>query len=73
MNGDGEAIDTIGGLVFRLFGRVPVAGESIAAPGGFTLDVLDADQRRVKKVRILAPQPDSDGGEAVPEARAARA
>jgi hemolysin (HlyC) family protein len=47
-----EDIDTLGGLVFSLVGRVPQRGELIAHPGGFEFEVLDADPRRVKKVRI---------------------
>jgi CBS domain containing-hemolysin-like protein len=47
-----EDIDTVGGLVFDLAGRVPAAGEVVAHPAGLAIDVLDADPRRVRKVRI---------------------
>lgn len=47
-----EDIDTVGGLVFDLAGRVPMAGEVVAHPAGLAIDVLDADPRRVRKVRI---------------------
>jgi CBS domain containing-hemolysin-like protein len=47
-----EDVDTIGGLVFNLLGRIPVRGELIAAPNGYEIEVLDADPRRLKKLRI---------------------
>jgi CBS domain containing-hemolysin-like protein len=45
-------IDTLGGLMFALLGRVPVRGELVRHPSGLELEVLDADARRLKKVRI---------------------
>jgi len=48
-----EEIDTLGGLVFDLAGRVPVAGEVIAHPSGLAIEIIDADRRRVRTVRIL--------------------
>ena len=47
-----EDIETVGGLVFDLAGRVPAVGEIVAHPAGLAIDVLDADPRRVRKVRI---------------------
>jgi CBS domain containing-hemolysin-like protein len=47
-----EDIDTIGGLVVSLLGRVPVRGELVGAPGGFEFEILDADPRRIKRLRI---------------------
>lgn len=47
-----EDIDTVGGLVFGLTGRIPVRGELIAAPGGYEFEILDADPRRIKRLRI---------------------
>jgi CBS domain containing-hemolysin-like protein len=50
---DEEAdIDTLGGLVFALVGRVPARGELIRHPAGVEFEVLDADPRRVKKLRV---------------------
>ncbi|MGH7013279.1 MAG: hemolysin family protein [Stellaceae bacterium] len=47
-----EGVDTLGGLVFALAGRVPGRGEVIQHPAGFSLEVLEADPRRVKRLRI---------------------
>jgi len=47
-----EDVDTIGGLVFSLIDRVPVRGEIINALEGFEFEVLDADPRRIKRLRI---------------------
>jgi CBS domain containing-hemolysin-like protein len=55
-----QDIDTLGGLVFALTGRVPARGETISHPSGIIFEVLEADPRRVKrlKVRNLPPPPD---------------
>ena len=45
-------IDTVGGLVFTLAGRVPARGEVISHPSGFEFRVLEADARRLKRLRI---------------------
>ncbi|MEE7459230.1 hypothetical protein MPAR168_07300 [Methylorubrum populi] len=47
-----EEIDTIGGLIVTLAGRVPSRGELIAGPGDIEFEVLDADPRRVKRLKI---------------------
>jgi CBS domain containing-hemolysin-like protein len=47
-----EDVDTIGGLLITLAGRVPVRGEIIAGPAELDFEVLDADPRRVKRVRV---------------------
>ena len=49
----GETVDTIGGMIFNTLGRVPVRGEVVQAVPGFEFHVLDADPRRVKRVRIV--------------------
>jgi CBS domain containing-hemolysin-like protein len=48
----GDEIDTIGGLVFSLLGRIPVRGELVSVPGDFEIEILDADPRRLKRLRI---------------------
>ena len=52
-----EDIDTLGGLVFALLGRVPARGELVRHPSGVEFEVLDADARRVKKLKVHAPKP----------------
>lgn len=47
-----EDVDTLGGLVFLLMGRVPARGEVIAHPAGHEIEVLEADPRRVKRLRV---------------------
>jgi len=54
-----EDIDTLGGLVFSLAGRIPVRGELVPHPSGIGFEVLDADRRRVKKLRIHPAKPAS--------------
>ena len=48
-----EEVDTIGGLIFSELGRVPARGEVVQALPGFEFHVMDADPRRVKRVRII--------------------
>jgi CBS domain containing-hemolysin-like protein len=50
-----EEIDTVAGLVNALAGRVPQRGEEIEHPGGFAIEVLAADPRRVRRVRVRRP------------------
>jgi CBS domain containing-hemolysin-like protein len=48
-----EYVDTIGGMIFNALGRVPTRGEVVQPIPGFEFHVLDADPRRVKRVRIV--------------------
>jgi CBS domain containing-hemolysin-like protein len=48
----GEEVETLGGYLVSFAGRVPVRGEIISGPGNFEIEVLDADPRRVKRLRI---------------------
>ncbi|HEY1930563.1 MAG TPA: hemolysin family protein [Acetobacteraceae bacterium] len=45
-------IHTVGGLVFTLAGRVPAKGEVVSHPSGLEFRVLDADPRRIRRVRV---------------------
>src|SRR6266568_9242552 len=47
-----KEVDTLAGYVATRIGRVPVRGELVPGPGPFELEILDADPRRVKKLRI---------------------
>jgi len=60
----GEAakeVDTLAGYVASRIGRVPVRGELIPGPGRFEIEVLDADPRRVKKLKIYLSGDRRDG------------
>ncbi len=52
---DEEEIDTLGGVVFLLLGRVPARGEVIVHPSGTEFEIVDADPRRVKRLRVCRP------------------
>ncbi len=52
-----DEVETLGGLVFALAGRVPARGEVIKHPSGLEFDVLDADPRRIKRVRVRGLPP----------------
>ncbi len=43
---------TVGGLVFRIAGCVPIRGELVSHPSGLEFEILDADPRRIKRLRI---------------------
>jgi CBS domain containing-hemolysin-like protein len=63
----GEDVETLGGFLVTHVGRLPVRGEIISGPGDFEIEVLDADPRRVKRLRIR-PRKER----AAPRAREAR-
>ena len=56
---EAEDIDTLGGLVFSIVGRVPARGELIKHSSGTEFEVLDADPRRIKKLRVHPPKSDA--------------
>src|SRR5437773_8737652 len=51
-SGEQEEVDTLGGLVSSLAGRVPTRGEINAHPSGIEFEVLDADPRKIKRLRV---------------------
>jgi CBS domain containing-hemolysin-like protein len=55
-----DEVDTLGGLVFTIAGRVPERGEVIAHPAGFEFEVVEADPRRVKRLVVRETTPDGD-------------
>lgn len=64
--GEEEDVDTLGGLVFALAGRVPERGEVVPHPAGLEFEVLDADPRRIKRLRVRVAETAPDalaGGE----------
>ena len=52
---DEEEVDTLGGLVSMLSGHVPARGEVIKHPDGPEFEVIDADPRRIKRLRVRIP------------------
>ena len=53
---DEDEIDTLGGLVSQLCGHVPVRGEVIMHSSGIEFEVIDADPRRIKRLRVSLPE-----------------
>ncbi|MFN6954967.1 MAG: hemolysin family protein [Acetobacteraceae bacterium] len=53
-----QDLDTVGGLVFTLAGRVPVRGEVLTHSSGLEFRVLEADPRRIKRLRVRRPPAD---------------
>ena len=51
----GDEVDTLGGMVFMLAGRVPAMGETVEHPSGWRFEVIDGDPRMVKRLRLHAP------------------
>lgn len=50
-----DDVDTLGGLVVSVLGRVPQRGEIVTLPSGYEFEVLEADPRRVRRVRVRPP------------------
>ena len=50
-------VDTFGGLVSAIAGRVPAAGETIDHPRGLTVEIIEADPRRVIRAKLRGPRP----------------
>ena len=48
-----DEFDTLGGLIFFQLGRVPAKGESITTISGVRFEIIDADPRRIHRVRII--------------------
>jgi CBS domain containing-hemolysin-like protein len=59
LTAEDDEIDTVGGLAFVLAGRILLPGESVAHPSGWRLECVDADDRRIKRVRLHAPDLES--------------
>src|SRR3954454_7837796 len=51
-----DEVDTVGGLTFLLAGRILQPGESVVHPSGWRLESVDADARRIKRIRLHAPE-----------------
>ena len=49
---DDEEVDTLGGLVTLLAGHLPARGEVVTHPDGPEFEIIDADPRRIKRLRV---------------------
>lgn len=49
-------VDTLGGLVVQLAGRIPATGDHVVHPSGWRLETVEADTRRILRVRLHAPE-----------------
>ena len=56
LTAEDDEVDTVGGLTFLLAGRILQPGESVSHPSGWRLESVDADARRIKRVRLHAPE-----------------
>ena len=56
LTAEDDEIDTVGGLTFILAGRILQPGESVLHPSGWRLESVEADGRRIKRVRLHAPE-----------------
>lgn len=63
-----KEVDTLAGYIATRIGRVPVRGEVVPGPGRFEIEVLDADPRRVTKLKIYLGMDRPIGGEEPPRA-----
>jgi CBS domain containing-hemolysin-like protein len=50
-----DEVDTLGGLMFLLAGRIPAKGDCVTHPSGWKLEAVDSDPRRIIRVRLHAP------------------
>ncbi len=57
LKAEDNEVDTLGGLVFLLAGRILKPGESVVHPSGWRLESVEADGRRIRRVRLHAPEP----------------
>ena len=68
-----EDVDTLGGLIFTLLDQVPARGEIVRHPAGIEFEVLEADPRRIKRVRIIRQDQPATAGRGLSLGAATRA
>jgi CBS domain containing-hemolysin-like protein len=56
-----DDVDTLGGLVLLLAGRIPACGETVTHPSGWRLEAINSDPRRILRVRLHSPDTDGSG------------
>lgn len=62
LTAEDDEVDTVGGLTFLLAGRILQPGESVCHPSGWRLESVDADTKRIKRVRLHAPEVETQPG-----------
>jgi CBS domain containing-hemolysin-like protein len=55
LTAEDDEVDTLGGLVFLMAGRIPANGECVQHPSGWTFESIDSDPRKIIRVRLHAP------------------
>jgi CBS domain containing-hemolysin-like protein len=63
LSSDDDEVDTLGGLMFLLAGRIPQKGECVTHPSGWKLEAVDSDPRKIIRVRLHAPEPQRAEGD----------
>jgi len=61
LSSEEDEVDTIGGLAFLLAGRLLKPGESVPHPSGWRIECVEADARRMVRLRLHAPETDAPG------------
>lgn len=61
LSSEEDEVDTLGGLVFVLAGRIPAKGECVTHPSGWRLEAVDSDPRKIIRVRLHAPDGPESG------------
>lgn len=56
---DDEDVDTLGGLAFMLSGHIPTRGEVLKHPAGFDFEIVEADPRKIKRIRVRKSKPEA--------------
>ena len=56
LSAEEDEVDTIGGLIVLLAGRIPDKGDHVVHPSGWRLETIDADTRKILRVRLHAPE-----------------
>ena len=69
LNGITDEVDTLAGYIMSRVGRLPSRGEVVPGPPSFEIEVLDADPRRLKKLRIVRSKDRRQRPERVPKRR----
>jgi CBS domain containing-hemolysin-like protein len=56
LTAEDDEVDTLGGLVFLMAGRIPANGECVTHPSGWKFEAVDSDPRKILRVRLHAPE-----------------